>query len=417
MAQQTVYSGIRESITAQAQLIPDQVVQNKIDLLTSNKAPWTLLTRSGKARPKKPVGSWTYYIYQDLLIKAHTTLAAAAAVGATTWNVATGTGAYISGWDVLWNRTRNVFVHAQTVSTDAVTVVANVDGGTDTAGQVGDEIIILGNATQEAGGIVQAKTIQETKRTNYVEDTMTSWHFSDMALNSDSFFTQKDPSYQRMKIMIEHQRKLERKYKFNGLAKLLSTATSTYTNPSATSTSRKTGFTMGFINGFMRTYADADHWQTQDDLTENEIIDQLEYVFYAENEGQNKKTVVWWVPPKLLTAMTKWNIGRNQYTDRESKKNATLGLKFREWVSPFGIINIITDHELGSTVSGGRNFYCFMDLSRVATIPYAGLDTHIKIHKSTYSAPKETIGYIRTVDGTYFTQENAHLVGSFITTS
>ena len=319
---QTIIEGLRDVHTAQDQLIPEQIVQNKIDLLTANKAPWTLFTRS--AKKKKAIGDNTFYIYQDLLVKAHTTLASTVAVAATTWNVAAGTGDYIAGWDILWNRTRNVFVHVKSISTDAVTVIANYDSGTDTQGEAGDEVLILGNATQEGGGVVQARTVQETKRTNYPQDIMTAFEFTDQAKQSSSHFSQKDSDYQMLKFGIDHQRKLERVIKFNGLP-ALTTGSDTYEDP-VQSGSYKVGLTMGFFGGFMNTYADSDHIQTEASLTENEFIEILPYVFFAEYEGQNKKQIALICGPSLLSGITRWNIGRGRYTNETSTKPKTLGL-------------------------------------------------------------------------------------------
>lgn len=403
---QTLIKGLRDVETAQDQLIPPQVVQNKIDLLTINKAPWTAITRTTKK--KKAVGDNTYYIYQDLLVKAHTTLASAVAVSATTWNLAAGTGDYTTGWDILWNRTRNVFVHVQSVSTDAVTVVANFDSGTDTAGVAGDEVVILGNATQEGGGVPQARSTQETKRTNYPQDVMTAFEFTDQALNSDSYFNQSDESYQLIKFAIEHQRKLERIIKFNGLP-TLKTPSGTYANP-VRDGSYKVGYTMGFLNGFMNAYADSDHIQTEASLTENEFIDILPYVFSAEYEGQNKKRVALFCGMNLQAGIMRWNIGRGQYEMLTSTKPKTLGLNFVRWNSPFGVIDIVPDHEMDSSVAGNENFAVFVDRSRMGYVPYRNLDTHIKRNVTRERATiKREIGYIRTFMGTHFTQENAHL--------
>lgn len=403
---QTLFEGLRDVETAQDQLIPEQVVQNQIDLLTANKYPWTLFTRS--AKKKKAVGDNTFYIYQDLLVKAHTTLASTAAVSATTWNLAAGTGPYVAGWDILWNRTRNVFVHVQSVTTDAATVVANFDSGTDTQGEAGDEILILGNATQEGGGVPQARSTQETKRTNYPQDIMTPFEFTDQAQNSDSHFNQKDEAYQLVKDAIHHQRKIERVIKFNGLP-TLKTPSGTYEDP-LRSASWKVGYTMGFFAGFMNAYADSDHIQTEASLTESEFIEILPYVFFAEYEGQNKKKIALICGASLLSGITRWNIGRGRFTNETSDKPKTLGLNFTKWDSPFGRIDIIVDHEMDSSVAGNENWAAFIDRSRIGYVPYRNLDTHIKRNVTRERATiKREIGYFRTFMGTHFTQENSHL--------
>jgi len=407
---QTVIQGLRDLVTGQANLIPEQVVQNRLDLMTKDRAHWTLLTRLGTKH--KPAQSWTYKIHQDLMIKIHTTLASVAAVGATTWNLAAGTGAYVTGWDILWNRTRNVFVHAQSRSTDAITVVANVDAGTDVAGQVGDEIVVLTNANQESNNIPSAKTTSPTIRTNYVQDVITAWDFSDMAMFSDSFFEQSDFDLQKMKIAIEHQRKLELMLKLGPLAKLFVPG-ATYTNPAQIS-SMYTGLTMS-LRAFMGAYADSDHVVSEPDLTENEYIDLvLQPYFFADGEPQNKKSGIQLTPPSLASGIAKWNIGRGRFEMRESKK--IPGFRFQQYESTFGPIKIIIDHDLQSTVANGTHYAFLVADNHIGYTAYKNLDTHI-VENAIKDGRRRVVGYIRTVMGSHYTHENAHVMLKFQTTS
>lgn len=412
---QTIIRGGRDVNTAQDQIIPPQVVQNRIDLLTRDDAPWTALTRSMKK--KKAVGDSTYFVYQDLLVKGHTTLAETATVGDTTWVLAAGTGAYVAGWDILWNRTRDVYVHAKSRSTDTITVLANADSGTDTQGEVGDEIIIIGNATQEGGGVVGSVTTQEVKRTNYVTDIQTSVEFTDMARNSDSYFEEDDFEYQlELKGQITHQRKIERALKL-GPRPTLFTPAATYENPTQEST-YQAAFTQSFKT-FMDTYADADHVKTDTDLTEAEFIRNFEQFWFAEGEGHQKsKKPVLFASQKLATAITLWNIGRGRYSmDKAGADSAVPGMKFMRWTSPFGDVPIIIDHDLTSNISGGVNYYFCVDKRFIGYVPYRNLDTHIRRKVPVTRNGKIDLAYIRTVMGSYYTQENAHFFGKFVTTS
>lgn len=403
---QTIFSGPRDVQTAQDQIIPEQIIQNSIDLLTINDAPWTAITRAAKKH--KPVGDNTYYIYQKLLIKGHTLLTAAVAVAAGTWNVSTGTGAYIKGWDILWNRTRNTICHVKSVSSDAITVLYNADSGTDTAGVTGDEIVILGNAIQEAGAITQAKSNQEVKRTNYIQDIVTAVEFSDLAKNSFSHFSKNDYDQTWMEALIVHQRSLERTYKFNGKAALLTTATSGYENPDARGTTTKTPLTMGF-HGFMNTYADSDHIITEQSLTEFEFLDSFEAMFYSEYEGSNKKKIIGFVPEGFMTGVSKWNIGRGRFTDHTSSNPKRLGLNFKIWDSPYGPIELIIDHEMTPSVRGNQKMCFFVDRSRLGYTPYNNMDTHVR-KNAVKDAEFRDLGYVRTVGGTFYTHENSHVV-------
>ena len=74
------------------------------------------------------------------------------------------------------------------------------------------------------------------------------------------------------------------------------------------------------------------------------------------------------------------------------------------------------DHELESTVSGGTHYAFFVDLGRVGYVPYKNLDTHF-IENAVKDGRKRTLGYYRTVFGTHYTQENAHVWLKFQTVS
>jgi hypothetical protein len=411
---QSITTGLRDVYVAQANITPEQVLQNKIDLLTKDKAAWTLLTRA--AQKHKATGDWTFYIFQDLLVKTHTLLTSTAAVAATTWNVTTGTGDYIAAWDILWNRTRNVFVHVESTSTDAITVIANIDSGTDVQGEVGDEIVVLTNTNQEANNIPRATTTVETRRTNYVQDIITAWDFSDMAMFSDSHFDQKDVDYQQMKIAVEHQRKLERALKLGPLPTLFTpTPGSAYENPVSLSTFQA-GLTQSF-RALMDTYADGDHLVTENDLTESEFVEKcIEPYFYAEQEGANKKKGTMFVPPRFSTGITLWNIARGTLEARTSKAKVTLGMSFTRWNSPFGPIDMVIDHDLQSSVSGGTHYIFMVATDHIGYTPYRNLDTHT-VENAIKDGRRRVVGYIRTVMGSHYAQENAHVKVAFKTTS
>jgi hypothetical protein len=403
---------LRDVTTAQSQLIPEQYVQNKIDLLTANKAKWSLILRQNK---KKTVGGWAYYILEDLLIKRKTTLASTAAVAAVTWNLAAGTGAYVAGWDILWNRTRNVFVHAEARTDDAITVIANIDSGTDVQGEVGDEIIIMSNTTQEAGGLTLSKTTQETRRTNYVMDMLTPLSFSDMAALSDYVMDGKDINHQRMKMAIEHQRSMYLSSMLGPLAAKITSIGTNYENP----VENAYPFAMSeSYRAFLNARADTNHIRTDTDLTEQEFVRNMRYAWEGEDEGEIDETPVLFCGHALtMEAFPKWNLSRQTFEKMQSKSEARLGMKYTKWVSQAGDVDIVYLPELDSSISGGQNFYFFTRRSKIGYVAYNGMDTHFTDLKPDQDNPKTRAQYLRTVFGTYFTQANAHVFGKFVTSS
>ena len=409
---QTIVRGLRDVTTAQSQLIPAQYVQNKIDLLTANKAKWTLIMRGNK---KKTVGGWAYYILEDLLVKRVTTLASTAAVAATTWNLAAGTGAYVAGWDILWNRTRNVFVHAEARSTDAITVIANIDSGTDVQGEVGDEIVIMGNTTQEAGGLTLSKTTTETRRTNYVMDVLTPLSFSDMAAMSDYIMDGKDIDVQTMKMAIEHQRTMYLQSMLGPLAAKITSIGTNYENP----TENAYPFAMSeSYRAFLNGRADADHIRTDPDLTKEEFQKALRYSREGEGEGEiDENPIIFHGLSLTDEAMPKWFGAQQRFENKTSVNAARAGLNYKQWHTGSATYDMMYLPELDSSISGGYNFYFICRRSKIGYVAYNQMDTHMAELKPDQDNPKTRAKYLRTVYGTYFTQPNAHVFGKFITSS
>lgn len=413
MATQDVYTGFRRVETEQANIIPPQVIGNKIDLMTSNYAPFSFLTRLKKEKGK--LGDNTYYWFDDLMVKNVTTIATAYAASATSWVVAAGTGDYAASWDLVWNRTKNEYAHVVVVSTDTWTVRATVDSGTASAGDVGDEIVILAPLSEEGGDIPYMKSTEPTKYTGYPGKIINSFMFTDEAMFSDSYFDKKDFDYQKEKTtIVKHARDMDYLCLFGGKARNYTTA-ATLTDYTPDALGNILGLPWG-VKTFLQTYGDDDHTPDDADLTEFEMIDRFEAFFFAEGEPQNKKNGWFIIPPRLSTAMVKWNIGRMRFEKKVGTDDAVAGFAFTEWMSPFGPLRIVVHQGLQSQISGGTHFYGMFDINRLAFCPYNNMDTHIVLD-AVKDGKQRKVGYVRTFGGPVIHQPNAHVWGSFNTTS
>jgi len=413
---QTIYQTTRRVETEQSNIIPPDVIGRKIDLMTSNYGPFSFLTRLKK---EGKLGDNTYYWFDDLMVKNVTTLRVDTAAAATTWYVAAGTAEYAASWDYVWNRTKNLYVHVVaidgTAGTDSWTVRDNVDGGTAVACSAGDELVILAPMSEEGGDIPSMKSTEPTKYTGYPGKVINAFSFTDEAMFSNSYFDKKDYDYQKDKTaVVKHARDLDYLCLFGGLgASYTLAATLTTYTPDALG--NKMGLPWG-IKSFLQYYGDDDHTPDDPDLTEFEIIDRMEAFFFAEGEPQNKKNGFWLMPPRLMTSMLKWNIGKMRFEKMVGSKSAVVGFMFTEWMSPFGPLRLVTHEGLQSKIAGGTHFYLMTDINRLAFCPYKGMDTHIVLD-AVKDGLQRKVGYVRTMGGPVIHQPNAHVWGSFSTTS
>ena len=420
---QSVTSGLRDTGTAQSGLIPTRYVNKVLDQLTDRGDAFTFIAR---LRKEKPTDNPEPKSADDLLLKNIATVATAYAAGATSIVVDSGQGAYFASRSYVVNKTRKGGRHLViSVSTDTLTVLPNADNGTSVAGQVGDELLNLCQVVEEAGPIPVSQTTTKTEYTWYCGMQVTSLEFSWLAEVAGSWFDPKDYPYQKTKrFMREHLRNAENLAIWGGKgrsAALNTTLSVTLANLDPDGVDYKLRLPWGIMQ-WHDTYADDDHKLSDLDLTEHEWIENEHPMFYGENEPKNKDNVMLFHTTRLPYAFKHWNIGKVRFEGMVGKDNSGNGgknLQGFNWVrmlGPDGAINMKSLETLDAHVNGQPNYYMAIDTRRVSWQPYKQFDRVIKLN-CVIDRYMRRVDALIDVGCPIIHQPNAHVIGSFITTS
>jgi len=315
----------------EGRMIVDAV--DKIFLLEPNKHPLvTLLTNVGKVYDgkawkgssllKKATGNPEFSWFEDFYGGRYARVAADYAVGAAGFDV-TGAGtspAYIfTVGDVIKNaRTgENMLV---TAITDANTIAVTKGYGTtgDAAGVAGDGIYIIGNVNEENGGARNVNTTQSTKVSNYTQIFKTTIALSNTEKEAN-LYGGKDMPYQRAKKGTEHALDIERAFWFSQKK---------YDTSGAQGHPRRaTGGVLEFIESGNSYVQNQGGQLTAPDLN----------TFLREAFTYGNDTKMMFAGGQVLQAINE--IARGQILMKPLE--STYGMKISEWVTPFGIINIV----------------------------------------------------------------------------
>jgi len=213
-----------------------------IKQLEPDDAPFTVMLSRVASRPAK---SQKVEWLSDELMPRLTTLDNGGNVlsGDTTFDVATGTGAYFRPADIL-RMSNGENVKVVSVSTDTVTVVRSI--GDVAASTITDatDIIKIGNASAEGATLGQIKMTQQVADYNYCQIQRDPLGFTNTLINSD-LYGGSEPAYEAKKKLMEHRRQIENTLFFGqrdldttnvigycgGLVDFISTNITTLTNP------------------------------------------------------------------------------------------------------------------------------------------------------------------------------------------
>ena len=177
-----------------------------IKQLEPDDAPFTVMLSQTGSRPAK---SQKVEWLSDQLVPRLTTLnnGGNVASGATTFTVATGTGAYFRANDIL-RMSNGENVRVVSVATDTLTVVRSV--GSVAASTITDltDVIKIGNASAEGATLGTIKQTQQVANYNYCQIQRDPLGFTNTLINSD-LYGGSEPQYEAKKKMMEHRRQME----------------------------------------------------------------------------------------------------------------------------------------------------------------------------------------------------------------
>lgn len=185
---------------------------DKIMLLDPDAAPLTVIS---KRAAKQPTVNPQYQWAEDALDVRFSATSAIVTNVATSVPVTAGQGVYFAQHDLVKvPRTGEVF-RVTAVATDTLTVVRGVgDGGTGTAMNASEELLVLGSAQPEGDTSKPAKSNTETTASNYTQIFRRPIELTETWRHSDTFFSGTDWDYQRGKSGIEHLKDIEEAFLF-----------------------------------------------------------------------------------------------------------------------------------------------------------------------------------------------------------
>lgn len=347
-------------------------IAGKIDVLEPDAAPLTQLTK--KMDKKVAINPDFKWLEEEALTKT-SAAAATSTPTATQVTVTTGHGVRFRAGDIVKDVSTGEHLLVTNVSTDTLDVTRAF--GSTSADTVADTdvLLIVGNSNEEHATKRTQKIGDQTEKTNYTQIFRTPFGISDTAANSE-MYGGKDMKHIRMMQLIEHQKEIERSMWF-GEPKL-------YT--SGTHYRRATGG----VDYFISTNAQ----DAGGTLTETEFL-----TFLRTGFRYGSKTKWLFAAPILTAAISFWGHQKLQVTPRDK----TFGIAVMQWLSPFGMVNIVNSNIFTeTTVYSGYGY--LVDPSQVKYRFLRNRDTKLKTNIQDPSADGQEDEYISEV-GLDFRQE------------
>lgn len=182
-----------------------------IQKLEDDAAPLVKFSRRvGQKSAHSPKFEWL----ESELHPRLTTLAASYTSG-TSITVASGTGSYFKGYDVIRNDATGENMLVVGVTGDVLTVqraigASNGYGGVSSTNSVGssDNIIRVSNASAEGSKLPAIRIAKKVAKSNYVQDIRTPFGFTEVMTNTD-LYGGNEPAQEAKQKLIEHLREIE----------------------------------------------------------------------------------------------------------------------------------------------------------------------------------------------------------------
>lgn len=202
------------------------------------------------------------------------------------------------------------------VSTDTLDITRAF--GTTSAGTIAADgvLLIVGNANEEHASKRTQKVGDQVEKTNYTQIFRTPFGISRTANNSE-MYGGKDLKHIRMMQLIEHQKELERSFWF-GEPKLYTSGTH-----------------------YRRATGGADYYISTNAQDAGGTLTELEFMTFLRTGFRYGSKTKWlFAAPILTAAISFWGHQKLQVAPRDK----TFGIAVTQWLSPFGMVNIINSN-------------------------------------------------------------------------
>jgi len=351
----------------------------KIDVLEPDSAPLTQLSK--KMKKTEVINPSFKWMDEEALTKSDAVNYSTGYTAGDT-SIVVDTGTRFRAGDVVKNVPSGEIMLVTAVSTNTLTVVRSF--GTTPAGAMTDNdvILIVGNANQEGASKRNIKVQDQSERTSYTQIYRTPFGVTRTA-DKSKMYGGRDLKHQRMTQMIEHQKEMERSFWWGEPAE----DTVTNTNPT-----RATG--------------GVDYWMSTNGKDFSGAATQLEFDEFLRvgfRYGGKKKWL--FSAPLLTSAISYWASGKLQVTP----KNKTFGIDVQQWLTPFGMVNIINSN-LFTEVTTYSGYSYLVDPSQPEYAYLTGSDTRLKTNIQANDVDGEEDEYI-TEAGLRFWSEKKGSVG------
>ena len=321
----TVNTVFRSPInTVSGRIIAD--VSDEIPFYEPSAAPLTAFMLGIKKMKKATQRKFEHFEKDPY--PATATVASAALAGATTVNVSAGQGDRFRANDLVIHKPSGQVFLVSSVSTDALTVVADPSAQGTNAFAAGDELEIIGSTFDDGADIGALRSTRETNIYNYLEIVRHAFGWSRRQATSD-MYGGSDPDLEIKAQGIEHKKQIE-KLLFFGVR----------FNRTGSTSHEQTG--TGGLNYFVST----NKWNLANtEPTERQLVEALEY---GMRWGKNSN--VGGGGSKILYASRRWmtffdKLGRDRihYTDMgELLGRGRIGLKVGEFHTVHGMLTLVS---------------------------------------------------------------------------
>ncbi len=364
-----------------------------ISLLDVNRYPLlALLTNAGKdpvsgkgkAFKKEATDDSEFKWYEDDFqareATSHTGQSGKDISAAVSLVVASGQGARFSDGDIIYLPSKKFNFKVTDVSTDTLTLTAELGGEIGTEDLSSLTIWIVGNANEEGATLRTIKGTTPTEKVGYCQIFRTPFGVTETSKATKTLIKENDLEYQRRKKGIEHAVDIERAFLYGKKYK-----TTDGTHPER--------HTEGIINA-ISTYATAS------------VDTEPEFEAFLEDAFANGNTEKYaFMSPSFITQINQWAAGK--VTKMETEK--TYGIKIYTYESAHGTLHMIKHDLLKGDTFG--NYCIVLDMENLTYKYLEGRDTKLLTNRQANDEDSTKEEYL-TEAGLQIKLESTHAVCS-----
>jgi len=341
-------------------------IAKKIDVLEPDSAPLVQLTK--KIQKKVAINPEFHWMEEEALVK-NDQINHATAYTSGDVSVTVDHGEYFRAGDVVKDVTTGEQFLVSAVTTNDLTISRGWGSTSATTISDDDYLLIVGNANAEGATKRGIKIADQSPKMNYTQIFRTPFGITRTADKSE-MYGGSDLAHQRMIQLIEHQKEIERAFWFGEPKE----DTSIADHPTRAT---------GGVDYFLSTYASG----MSGTMTEAEFE-----AFLRDGFRYGSKTKWLFAAPIYLSAINFW--AKSALFVAPSDK--TFGIDVRQWLTPFGMVNIVLCNLFAETTTYAGYAY-LIDIDGLQYRYLTDSDTKLKTNIQANDADGEEDEYISEI--------------------